>query len=210
VAIEPVLKKHVKLRQRLQKYGQLKEELSTALDKQDLTEAELDAMKFNIESHFAQEDDILKSTFDKYDANGDGTLDHSEILKFVADMSNGELTQTDVEKYISVIDFNGSGDVTFPEFKEWWESNDAAFTTVHIAAEVAARPPPPPPPPASANPRGRRAARLSGGGDERQGMEGDFADRQSQQMEALIDGMSEQVNRELVAVRSQVRSCAYL
>ena len=57
MAIEPVLKKHVKLRQRLQKYGQLKEELSTALDKQDLTEAELDAMKFNIESHFAQEDD---------------------------------------------------------------------------------------------------------------------------------------------------------
>ena len=111
------------------------------------SEAELDAMKFNIESHFAQEDDILKSTFDKYDANGDGTLDHSEILKFVADMSNGELTQTDVEKYISVIDFNGSGDVTFPEFKEWWESNDAAFTTVHIAAEVAARPPPPRPRP---------------------------------------------------------------
>merc|ERR1712183_551540 len=64
----------------------------------------------------------LRSLFMKYDENSDDELNEKE---FVCLMKNEMGLDTDqVEVYLYLLDKNGSGTISFTEFKQWYDSNE--------------------------------------------------------------------------------------
>ena len=93
-----------------------------------ISEAELRAWKANAEETIEQarnsfNNDVLLDLFSKFDLDGSGTLDPTEVRYMIAQL--GEvLTNEEFDNVMSIIDADGSGDVDLKEFKGWFLNPD--------------------------------------------------------------------------------------
>mmetsp|Transcript_11580 Transcript_11580/g.17118 ORF Transcript_11580/g.17118 Transcript_11580/m.17118 type:complete len:258 (-) Transcript_11580:230-1003(-) len=61
----------------------------------------------------------LKSKFDEYDINRDGTLDPSELAQLAGSLGTN-LTRPELEAAVSLLDSNTDGRVSYDEFEAWF------------------------------------------------------------------------------------------
>eukprot|EP01048_Picozoa_sp_COSAG05_P006572 COSAG05_NODE_435_length_9845_cov_24.433364_2_plen_598_part_00 len=65
--------------------------------------------------------DQLREVFEMVDVSGDGTLDRDEIEILINFFNSGvEVTEQEVDEAMSAMDGDGSGEVDFDEFNEWF------------------------------------------------------------------------------------------
>ena len=137
--MEEVLRVHVKLKRRLERYGQLKKDLSdlqkTLNEGAEKDELEVEQLKQKIEDGWLDENVELRKVFDSVDSDGSGTLTRAEIFDLAKQMGK-EMTKKELDKCMKLMDSDGSGTVDYEEFAEWWETNDGSFkmTTKSSAA----------------------------------------------------------------------------
>jgi Ca2+-binding EF-hand superfamily protein len=67
--------------------------------------------------------DAVDAVFGKYDKDGNGTLDSTEVYELINDAlkhmhSNKEVSQADVKGFISAVDSSGDGKIQKPELYE--------------------------------------------------------------------------------------------
>ena len=65
--------------------------------------------------------EALKDLFDKIDTDGSGSLEREEVETLVGDLGK-ELTKDRLDEVMDELDVDGDGQVSFVEFKEWWDS----------------------------------------------------------------------------------------
>lgn len=69
-------------------------------------------------------DTTVRKMFDSADADGSGMLDHEEVgaalKRLCTEMDGGELTDSQIQEAIKLMDVDGSGEVDFEEFSSWW------------------------------------------------------------------------------------------
>jgi CRP-like cAMP-binding protein len=130
--MEEVLRVHVKLRRRLERYGQLKQELATALSKNEggeMTaedEFAVELVKQKIEDGWLDENVELRRVFESVDSDGSGALDREEIRGLSVSMGK-PITDRELELVMRTMDTDGGGTVSFEEFAAWWDENDGSF-----------------------------------------------------------------------------------
>ena len=71
---------------------------------------------------------VIRSNFSKYDTDGSGSLERSEILAMLQD--DFRLDEKQAEVCFMLIDKDGSKKVSFSEFKEWFRSPGRGFKVV--------------------------------------------------------------------------------
>ncbi|KAH3764833.1 calcium-dependent protein kinase 21 [Pelomyxa schiedti] len=79
---------------------------------------------------------IIRSVFSKYDADGTGSLETSEVHSMLYELGYF-LTPTQLSDVLRQIDVNGDGHVLYNEFLAWWRRADK-FRDLD-AAEMARR-----------------------------------------------------------------------
>ena len=85
----------------------------------------LDAMRGRFDA--AQEkhrEAYVRETFHSIDADGSGMIDHDEF-RSVCLKIDPTLTDADIDDAVEIIDDNSDGEVSFEEFRAWWESDHA-------------------------------------------------------------------------------------
>eukprot|EP01043_Picozoa_sp_COSAG02_P023382 COSAG02_NODE_1247_length_13644_cov_17.519675_6_plen_296_part_00 len=65
--------------------------------------------------------------FAKYDADGGGTIDATELAALCFDMGMTFEDEADKQLVLSMLDTDGDGEVSMDEFKVWWLSNGHTF-----------------------------------------------------------------------------------
>ena len=83
-------------------------------------------------------DDVKWLWFNKYDADGGGTIDCDELAALLRDCGHKNLAAADVEKLFAEADADSSGGIDFNEFEQMIATLEARYST-------APRPPTPPP-----------------------------------------------------------------
>ncbi|KXS15474.1 EF-hand [Gonapodya prolifera JEL478] len=73
---------------------------------------------------------LSRITFDKYDTDGDGKMNHEEFQRMCYDMGYF-LEASEVETAIKMIDVSGNGTLEYDEFMKWW-STDNRFARLHM------------------------------------------------------------------------------
>lgn len=77
----------------------------------------------NLEEMAVLLDNLVKDAFDKYDTDSSGCIDRSEVSDLMDELGL-VLSPKDLDKAMSEMDTDNSGEVQYDEFKNWWESND--------------------------------------------------------------------------------------
>ena len=71
-----------------------------------------------------ESDMTVRKMFDAVDSDGSGTLDHEEVqqaLRSLCKVDGGEeMTEEQMQEAIKLMDVDGSGEVDFDEFSNWW------------------------------------------------------------------------------------------
>ena len=127
--MEPVLRQHVKLRRRLEKYTRLKTEIEKGLKEKGF-DASLEAMmqmKEQIEAGWAVEGKEMQEAWDKMEKNKDGTVSR-ELIGSLSDLLGRPLKEWELDEAMRVMDADGDGFIDFEEFCDWWETNDASLS----------------------------------------------------------------------------------
>ena len=65
--------------------------------------------------------DPLRDRFDRYDRDGDGTINEAELLLLLEALGVG-YTDAQVHATFTSLDEDGSGHIDFAEFSAWWTS----------------------------------------------------------------------------------------
>eukprot|EP01052_Picozoa_sp_SAG31_P007365 SAG31_NODE_351_length_17237_cov_7.010445_9_plen_114_part_00 len=72
---------------------------------------------------------IIRELFELMDEDGGGSLDHGEIKKLAKSMG-AKLTDEELNTALVEMDADGSGEVDFGEFYDWWsQDKDAGILT---------------------------------------------------------------------------------
>lgn len=69
----------------------------------------------------ATERDETFEIFKSFDRDGSGSIDRAELARLLEALDQ-QLSEEDLEIALSVIDANGSGRVSWDEFKAWWSN----------------------------------------------------------------------------------------
>ena len=127
--MEPVLRQHVKLRRRLEKYTRLKNEIEKGLKRGgfDASAEAMLQMKEQIETGWAVEGKEMQEAWDKMEKNKDGTVSR-ELIGSLSDLLGRPLKEWELDEAMRVMDADGDGFIDFDEFCEWWEANDASLS----------------------------------------------------------------------------------
>ncbi len=72
----------------------------------------------HLKSHL-KTDEACKGLFDQFDGNHDGRLDRLEFGKLALALG-ADLSVNEINTAMSVLDPNGSGDISFDDFMSWW------------------------------------------------------------------------------------------
>lgn len=124
--MEPVLRIHVKLRRRLEKYAAMKKQMEEGL--KDLgSAADVESMlslKEGIEETWEEEGKELKEAWEKMEKNKNGMIARENIGS-LADLLGRPLKEWELDNAMHVMDVDGSGYIDFDEFSAWWEKNDS-------------------------------------------------------------------------------------
>ena len=62
----------------------------------------------------------LKGVFDRFDEDQNGTIDRDEFAQFLAAIGK-QMSSDQVATGFAQIDRDGSGQIEFDEFVDWWE-----------------------------------------------------------------------------------------
>lgn len=75
----------------------------------------------------AQEEADVRAVFDGIDLDGNGTLERNELDTLAQRLLHRPLSDKELDKAMSDMDEDGSGEVDFEEFLQWWrtEKGDA-------------------------------------------------------------------------------------
>lgn len=65
------------------------------------------------------EQESLRATFDKYDRNGNGSLDWDEFCLLLDDLV-GDMPLDEKSLAFHIVDINHTGVIDFDEFSIWW------------------------------------------------------------------------------------------
>jgi predicted membrane chloride channel (bestrophin family) len=65
---------------------------------------------------------VDKLFFSRYDTSGDGNIDMSEFAALCADMGR-TFTDDELAETMQVLDANGDGELSYDEFKWWWDND---------------------------------------------------------------------------------------
>ena len=76
--------------------------------------------------------------FNKYDADGGGTIDASELQALCFDMGMTFEDEADKQLVLSMLDTDGDGEVSMDEFKVWWLANSETFFVKEYSENVKA------------------------------------------------------------------------
>ena len=76
--------------------------------------------------------------FHKYDADGGGTIDASELAALCFDMGMTFEDEADKQLVLSMLDTDGDGEVSLDEFKVWWIANSETFFVKEYSENVKA------------------------------------------------------------------------
>jgi hypothetical protein len=77
-------------------------------------------------------DEQLRSVFDKFDANGSGVLELSELAAATAALN---VRVDDVKRLMDLLDYDNNGVVSFQEWRRWWESEIKNETVTTIVSQ---------------------------------------------------------------------------
>jgi len=77
-------------------------------------------------------DEQLRSVFDKFDANGSGVLELSELAAATAALN---VRVDDVKRLMDLLDYDNNGVVSFQEWQRWWESEIKNETITTIVSQ---------------------------------------------------------------------------
>lgn len=127
--MESVLRQHVKLRRRLEKYGRLKMEMEKGL-KEMGSEANVDAMmrmKAEIEDGWAEDGKEVDEAWSRMAKNEDGLISR-ELIGDLADLLGRPLKEWELDNAMHIMDKDSSGFIDFEEFSAWWEASDAKLS----------------------------------------------------------------------------------
>ena len=108
--------------------------------------AKMKAMGEKRKAEGAKEDDDAEAQmvarceelFHKYDADGGGTIDASELAALCFDMGMAFDDEADKQLVLSMLDTDGDGEVSLDEFKVWWIANSEAFFVKEYSENVKA------------------------------------------------------------------------
>ena len=90
----------------------------------DLAELQKMFAKFNV---IVRQDD-LKTFLDTIDSDGDGTVDFDELMTYIEVILSEHYTNDEVINAFSMIDIDGSGDVTLEEVAHAMEDADCGIS----------------------------------------------------------------------------------
>ena len=71
----------------------------------------------------AAEESELRQLWARVDLDSSGLLDHREVRKLMSDMGK-QLSDDQFTRAMADIDSDGSGEVDFTEFLQWWQMQD--------------------------------------------------------------------------------------
>ena len=108
--MEPVLRQHVKLRRRLEKYARLKTEIERRLKEKgfDASAESMLEMKEKIETDWAVEGKEMQEAWDKMAKNEDGTVSR-ELIGSLSDLLGRPLREWELDEAMRVMDADGDG-----------------------------------------------------------------------------------------------------
>lgn len=64
----------------------------------------------------------LEGQFQKFDTDGNGTIDENEFAKLLQSL-NVSMSTEEVQVAFNAIDIDASGQIDFGEFCQWWVNN---------------------------------------------------------------------------------------
>ena len=76
------------------------------------------------EKEWTKEQKKLQKVWNKADADGSGSLDAAEVRKVMGDMGQKNMSEEAFGAAMSEMDGDGSGEVDYGEFVEWWKKQD--------------------------------------------------------------------------------------
>jgi calcium-binding protein CML len=76
---------------------------------------------------------ILIIRFERYDSNKDGSINKREFQQLCVDMGY-YLSQQEIEMDIQLLDSDGNGSIGFPEFINWWRTENR-FKALQLSPE---------------------------------------------------------------------------
>jgi hypothetical protein len=79
-----------------------------------------DKLREIIAKHYFDLLKLIKETFEKFDKDGNGTIEKDEIKKAASELGENVTTE-DFDKCFEVMDDNHDGVITFREFVTWWK-----------------------------------------------------------------------------------------
>jgi Ca2+-binding EF-hand superfamily protein len=62
----------------------------------------------------------MKLLFQKYDTDGNGVMDASELGNFIKKDLGYKISEEELQKVLGVLDKDGSGQLEFEEVCKWW------------------------------------------------------------------------------------------
>lgn len=77
----------------------------------------------------------IEAAFAKYDRDGSGDIDSSEIALMLSDLGV-QVTEERIRQAIDTLDINGDGKISFEEFGKWWRADDVIYTLKRSEAIV--------------------------------------------------------------------------
>ncbi len=63
----------------------------------------------------------LKGAFNRFDDDRSGTIDRQEFEQLLATIG-ADMSDDEIDEGFATIDVDGSGQIEFDEFVDWWES----------------------------------------------------------------------------------------
>ena len=136
--IEPVLRIHIKLRRRLERYAKLKTTMENQLDQaakgggnaSAASTGSLLELKAEIESSWQEDGQELRDCFARIDKDNSGSIERDEIAELAVEMGR-PLRDWELDEAMRTMDADGSGEVDFDEFEHWWNAHDAKLEFNH-------------------------------------------------------------------------------
>ena len=77
----------------------------------------------------------VRSVFRNFDLDDSGAIDRYEFSRACERLSP-TMSPEDIEDALSIIDADGDGDITYEEFKKWWNSDHAVTLRENADAEI--------------------------------------------------------------------------
>ena len=87
----------------------------------DKASALVEALEWAENKYNSLSNEIVKQTFDTYDADGSGTIDKNELAKLSKELGHS-LSDRELEDALKDLDTNEDGVIDFSEFQRWWFS----------------------------------------------------------------------------------------